>query len=105
MAEVHLMGELCRKSLVKSELMCSGCMYFPKKAGGSNILYTQRESPDFLLYLGWEPHIYIIGEAACLIQMRVKSAHLVQSNFSSRGLTNCFSRVLFVCWLYEFILS
>lgn len=44
-------------------------MYFPKRAGGSNILYTQRESPDFLLYLGWEPHIYIIGEAACLIQM------------------------------------
>lgn len=64
-------------------------MYFLKRAGGSNILYTQRESPEFLLYLGWEPHIYIIGDAGCLMQMRTKSARLVQSNFSSSGVINC----------------
>lgn len=51
-------------------------MYFLKRAGGSNgskSLYTQWESPEFLLYRDWEQHKCVTGEAGYLIVMRIKN--------------------------------
>lgn len=78
-AKEHSVEEISIKCPFYLKRLCSVSVYFPKRAGGSNILFNQRESPEFLLHHSWQPHISITGEAGCLIEMNESSQPILFS--------------------------